>query len=219
MTIRSFFLGLAVVAGIAQAADAASVFRYDIDLRYTGTVFTDVQIGPHDEDLSPFSVQHLALEGNPYGVTGTYGHLAPGDTVTFAAKVVYPDPPYGWTTSFHNGGATMSCSLAGRDCSDATETYPGTEFQIFSWDTSEIYGSTTVGDVFRHQFWGPLVPTQTTAYGYFHSWFETARFEVVAVNHAAPVPAPLPVSAALLPLGIGALAMMRRRRRCGCRLG
>lgn len=221
MSVKAFYLAIALVVGAGQTACAATLARYDIDLRYTGTTFWDVSFSPFDDTVDAIVLDSMALEGNSMGVIGTYGHLALGDVVRFQADVIYPDDPYNtdtWLHAFDNGGRAPSCDLAGITCTGTTQTYSGDRFRLYDWDASEIYGSVIVGDEFRHLQWGPEVPEQFTAKGYFHAMFEIARFEVVAVvnpipNTLPPSPVPLPLSAALLPLGLGAFTIVRKRRR------
>lgn len=197
--------------GIGQAA-AAAVVNYDIQLRYDGTKFRDVSIWSHDPAIADISLHEMALEGNPYGVTGHFSHLQLGDIVRFTAEIIYPDDPEHWIGVHDNGGRANHCSLAGHDCSDLTMTFPGAEFDLYHWDTLGTFGTTQVGGIFEQWFWGPEVSNQVTSYGGFHAWYESAYFTVLAVDEPAPAPVPLPAAAALLPLGLGALAMMRRRR-------
>lgn len=213
MGIRAIIAAAAVAVGIGQAASAATVVDYDIDLKYMGTNFLDGHVSLDGWIPEAFEFDKMPVEGNPFGLVSRYSHLAVGEIVKFVAHVIYPDDPDKWIGSFDNGGRAPSCSLAGISCGAINQAYPGNNFQLFDWDESEYYGSLTIGDVFKHQLWGPAVTPQPTAEVFFFTWFETAEFEVVAVHQPVPAPVPLPATAALLPLGIGALALMRRRRR------
>ncbi|MGN7869380.1 VPLPA-CTERM sorting domain-containing protein [Paracoccus sp. 22332] len=211
MGIRALCAAAAVVVGVGSAAEAATTVNYDIQLRYDGTVYTDVALWAHDPSVADLYLDSMALEGNPYGVTGRFSHLQIGDIVRFVAQVIYPDDPESWSGIYDNGGRADYCTLAGYDCSNLTMTFPGSDFHLHYMDTIGTQGTTKVGGIFEQWFWGPAVPDQLTSYGGFHAWFETASFTVVSVDNPAPVP--LPAAAALLPLGLGALALMRRRRR------
>lgn len=211
MSFRVLVTAAAVAIGFGQA-EAATV-NYDIDLRYLGTRFVDVDFAPHGQE-DGVSLAELQLEGNPFGVTGRYSHLSSGDIVKFVAEVAYTDDPYNtdtWPSSFDNGGRAYSCSLAGVACEPIMQAFPGEPFMLFYWDVSEYYGSLVEGSIFTHSLWDPMVPRQDTGTGYFYAKAEFAEFEVVRVNQPAPVPVPL--SAALLPFGLGAFAVMRKRRR------
>ena len=205
----------AVAVGVGQA-EAATVVNYDIELRYDGTFFGDVEIGFREWDVPNLEYDWMPLDGNPFGIVGRFSHLKIGDIVRFVAEVIHPDDPYDtdqWSGGSDNGGRANHCDLAGYDCSNLTMTFPGTDFQLYYWDTISTLGTTKVGEVFQQTFWGPEVRPQHTSSVSFYAWWENANFTVLSVNEPAPVP--LPISIALMPIGLSALAMMRRRRRLG----
>ena len=212
MSIRVLMAAAAVAVGVVQA-EAATVVDYDIELRYEGTTFRDVDIGFINWDMPDHKYDQMPLEGNPYGIVGRYSHLNIGDIVRFVAQVVYPDDPTNydeWPGAHDNGGRAPICNLGGLDC-DVTFAIPGEVFQLDLFDVIFMQGTTTIGGAFTRTWWGPMVPSQHTSTVAFYAWWEEAKFTVLSVDQPAPVP--LPMSVALMPVGLGALAMMRRRRR------
>lgn len=212
--IKGFLMAAVAAAGVASAADAATVVSYDIDLRYEGTTYLDVTFSPWDADLEDVHLDVMPLEGNTFGATGRYGHLSVGSIVKFVAEVIYTEDPFDtdtWLGIFDNGGRTLSCTLAGVSCGQIIMAFPGPTFSLYDWDMTGIEGSLIYGDSFSHWFWGPEVPNQYLPGGIFYAWFETAYFSVVAVNQPAPVP--LPAGALLLPAALAGFGLMHRRKK------
>lgn len=210
MNFRSVIAAAAVAIGVGSAAEAATIVNYDIELRYEGTTFRDVDIGFYNWNMAEVHYDEMALEGNPFGIVGRYSHLNIGDVVRFVAEVFYPDDPNELVGMYDNGGRAPVCRLGGLEC-DVTYALPGEAFRLDYWDMVSVYGTTAIGEPFAYEWWGPLVEPQHTSVVAFYAWWEKANFTVLSVVEPAPVP--LPATAALLPLGLGALALLRRRRR------
>lgn len=221
----------ACLAGLlfAQSTMAATVENYNLKLRYEGTVYGETTIWNawgkpifQGTIYSPLRLEYPPVRGLPdiFGLLPKYAELRPGEIVGFEASIQVPDDPYEWIGTHDNGGRLLHCTLAGRDCPEATETYPGIDFRYM--DFVSVTSGTDPGSTFHVHEWTKGLGNNAVywrdskgrilASAEFN--FRNTYFTVVEnLSEPSPAPVPLPASAGLLPLALGGLAFVRRRYR------
>ncbi|SNR66670.1 VPLPA-CTERM protein sorting domain-containing protein [Paracoccus sediminis] len=195
MVIRALAAAAAVVFGMGQAVQAASV---GYDLRYESSVFEDVFL--YDEEIDEsFFAEELDILDVPGYVSTLFPNAVKGDIFRLQAEIGEDEDGY----------KASDCSIGSFDCT----TY--SRERLVSLDPLTI-----VADAFG--IWSDGSQVTLTSWGRWDGdgfdlstgdrWGRagaiTTTFTIVEL-----APVPLPASAALLPLGLGALAMMRRRRK------
>lgn len=206
--------GLAI--GIGGQANAATMARFDVSLRYEGTKYTDLTVtdygtsGPADPTgWLDHQFDTLLAEESGLPLPTLRQGLAIGDTVAFRATLAVPDNPEQMIAPFDNGGHALRCNLAGVNCTDGvTGTYHNGDmlFGEYRSLTVDARPGGSLIYLFNNDYWS----SEALGWGTMTFFNRMAEFTVVSVNQPAPVP--LPMSAGLLGLGMGALALTRRRR-------
>lgn len=207
--------GLAI--GIGGQANAATLARFDIGLRYEGTTYTDLTVtdygaaGPADP--TGWQDHHfgtLLAEESGLALPTLRPGLSIGDMVAFRATLSVPDDPEDMIAPFDNGGYALRCNLAGVGCTDGvTGTFANGDMLFGEYRSLTV--DARPGGTLTYLFNNDYLSSESLGWGTMTFFNRMAEFTVVSVNQPAPVP--LPMSAGLLGLGIGALAMTRRRRR------
>lgn len=206
--------GLAI--GIGGQANAATLARFDISLRYEGTTYTDLTVtdygtaGPVDlTGWQDHQFDTLLAEESGLSLPTLRPGLAIGDMVAFRATLAVPDNPEDMIAPFGNGGYALRCNLAGAGCTGSvTGTYHDGDMLFGEYRSLTV--DARPGGTLTYLFNNDHLSSGELGWGIMTFFNRMADFTVVSVNQPAPVP--LPVSAGLLGLGIGALAMTRRRR-------
>ena len=207
--------GLAI--GIGGQANAATLARFDISLRYEGTTYTDLSVtdygtaGPADPSgWRDHYFDTLLAEESALALPTLRPGLAIGDMVAFRATLAVPDDPGDMIAPFDNGGHALRCNLAGVGCTDGvTATYADGDMLFGEFRSLTV--DATPGGALTYLFNNDYLSSESLGWGTMTFFNRMAEFTVLSVNQPAPVP--LPMSAGLLGLGIGALAMTRRRRK------
>ena len=207
-------LGAAVLAVCGSSAGAA-VFRYDLDLIYLGTRYTELQLifSGTGEEIRKDS--YLA-DGNPFGLP-VYSSAGIGDAVSFSGIFYVPDDQDQVLDYFDNGGRAYACVLAGNDCS-ATVSAVRASASSLSFQAGEYVSFVSnlgAGGRLSYTYNLDYMSSGDFADGFYVFWDRTAEFAVTSasITDLSLAPVPLPASAALLPVGMGAIACLRRRRR------
>lgn len=206
MGIRSMVAAAVLAVGFVQSADAATIYDYDLVLRYNDTTYVNAQ--SYDRTTGELlDLGNVSATDNPLGFKGKFTPLSPGEIVSM--KVTLLDTGDLFTSDF------LTCAIGNWNCyrghRDIWHPVYGDESSfrllfdsvaLFTFNGEVIYqGANSYGGTWQRMDDVSL----------FHL-YENVSFTIIEWNRSL-APVPLPVSAALLPVGIGALAMMRRRRR------
>lgn len=180
---------LAVPAFLAQPAMAAVV---SMDLSFGSEFFQNVVDFGSGEDIP------VVTDGEPFGFTGRFSHLAAGDLVH--ASFTIDQTVSGWDVS--------DCVFAGADCESIFVSI-GRDLNTLSLAG---FGTTSLNFNFLDQtaVYYEDGPGGRSGLGLFD--FYGAEFDITSVSVGEPSSVPLPASGWVLVAALGALAIAGRRR-------
>ena len=146
MVVRALCAAAAVVVGAGSAANAASIHRFDMVLRYEGTYYDNISAGSFGDDGIEFYYDKYFADGNPFGIPVLDPHLNVGDETTFKATLSIPKVQNQIKEGnyYDNGGRALNCRIAGLDCGYISTVYYSNDRLDLGIDES-MYSSLTSG--------------------------------------------------------------------------
>jgi hypothetical protein len=218
VSIKVWFLSMAVALGLGSAANAATLVNVNLALRYDGTYYSDGGVWFYDDDENgnprDFTFDNYLADGNELGISTLNPRLKLGARSNFKATLSVPDDQNQVLGYYDNGGRALSCSIGRVDCGyvgivnlSASHLSLGIDDSMYSSLSSGLSAGSRLYYTFNLGYYS----SQNFDWGGVYFFNRTAYFTLLKDAKISPVP--LPASAALLPLGLGALTLMRKRRR------
>ncbi|WP_299829951.1 hypothetical protein [uncultured Roseobacter sp.] len=213
---------IAAFCVFSTSAQAASMFEYDLTLRFESYGFSDATVLHNDTGDVLLDKPFMSDDENIWGFDNGLRGLEVGSLINFSAKGT-PGP---------DGDATRatseSCSVGGFDCNSASAggeffgTFSEAAFNIMLGLTQSISGGTNIGDTVQLTFakdeFGSLQEKDDVALFYFDAINYFTVVEPSSVRAASGTnneitPVPLPANGWLLLVGLAGLGFAAVRRR------